>query len=447
MAAWRKYWNERAETMSVDELRTVQERRILSKLDYVYRNSGLHRKVWDAVGLEPGDVKSLEDFQRKVPCIDKEMVRRYREETGDPFGGLLCAPPQGLYVAQSSGTTGVPTFVPFTKRDLDVWIETWARAYWALGDDEEGARPGETLLVQYASFHSYARPHAQSVVEFGANALIVGTDSFATTQVVHYLRHFNVDRCYFLVAPFIEDLRSVAKQFGLTLRDLFAKTKCIGIAGEVITPGFRRRLEEEIGTRVFDTGGSIPELGTLWSECGEKRGFVHMHGQDLYLSEVTDPATGKPVAPGEVGEHTVTNFAMEAMPCLRYATDDLVVADPEPICPYGRNSIRLKFLGREAELLRVSGKSLFVSQVKACVEEMADLREGVFQVIRPQPEMSTLRLRVGYEPARVHDLEDLRRRLCLEVQSKLGVEVSLEFALLAELTKLHPYKVPRVSKE
>ncbi|MBX6378397.1 MAG: hypothetical protein IRY95_07595, partial [Clostridia bacterium] len=414
---------------------------------YVYERSALHRQVWREAGLEPGDIRSLEDFQSKVPCIDKDRIRRFRDENGDPFGGLLCVPPSECTISQSSGTTGDPTFAAFTDEDIELYTEMWCRAHWALGPDERGLRPGEYCLTARPAFHSYAVPLTRSARRIGAAAVMVGLDAYCGPQIVNYLRLLPISTCFFMPAPIVQNVRQVAEQRGLRFADLCRHLRAVGLAGEVITEPFRRRMEGDFGIQLFITGGSTPEVGTLFSECGEKNGYVHLHGQDISLSEVTDPVSGRPVPPGTVGEHTVTNFSFRAMPVLRYKTDDLVVEHPEPACPFGRTAVRLKFLGREQDRFAVGGRPMFVSQLKEVVEVLPGLEEGVFQVIKTSEDMDRLRLRVGYDPRINADLAGLETSLQQAIDRHFGVAAEVVFTTLEELRELHPYKVPRIARE
>ncbi len=349
-----QYWNERAETMSVDERAALQWAGLRRTIDHAWSNSPFYRRHLEAAGVAPGDIRSLEDI-RRLPFLTKD---HFRAEY--PLG-MLCVPRDRLReMHMSSGSTGTPVVMAYTDADIDQWAECMARCY-----RMAGLMPGDTIQITPTfglfnggfGFYHGARK---------AGLFAIPASSGNTVRQVMLMRDFAVRGLMGVVsyaARIIEELDAK----GIALPDL-----SIGIFGaESFSDAMRRRVEQRLNLRAFDIYGMTETGGvaTTGMDCGARQG-LHVW-DDHYLTEVVDPATGAPVPDGTLGEVVFTSLTREAIPVLRYRTSDLTRVVGRGRCACGRTTLRLdRIQGRCDDMLIVKGVNFFPKQVEQALMEI-----------------------------------------------------------------------------
>ena len=431
----RAFWNVAMEAMPRDRMRALQETRLLARLPLAWAGSSLLRREWKAHGVHPGDVRSLDDFRRAVPTVHKEMVRQFRDETGDPFGGMGLLPDGApCDVHSSSGTTGAPTFLPVTERDKSIFAESLARHLWAAG-----LRPGGTASLSLALYLRPLVPMADAARRIGAR--VTFTDWPDLPRVVQTFRYLKPDVHAFLSPPQALGLRGELARMGLDPKEVFGGTKGFIWAGDALTPKPRRLIDEEWGSEVFELSGTS-DLCFMMQECGEHDG-LHMH-DDLWLVEVVESGTTTPVEEGGRGEFLFTSLMDESLAFIRWRSEDIGTATTRP-CACGRTTTRLHFLGRTGYRVRVRGRTVFPVEVQRILEQWPEVDHGLFQIVRSGPDMDRLALRVGTREGEVADPQGLRTRLEESLETALRVPARIDYVEAETLLALGPpHKIPRI---
>jgi phenylacetate-CoA ligase len=413
---FRKYWDPEIETMSRKELEEIQEKRVKIQSAYVYEYSALQRELWDKAGVKPTDIRTLDDFKKYVPFINKQMVRDYRERTGDPFGGILCLPLKGLRLYITTGSTGAPTFPTFSLRDRELIAEYLTRAFWGIG-----LRPGDSFAwcppPEHASIGIAPRLLLQKIgVSWYVTIHHHPLDAARFVHAARYLKpKFTVGVSGLLYAAAME----VCAMQGLDAKEIFSCYEGMVWFGETLAPTSRKVIEENWGTKIYIVSGLADWIAHPL-ECEMRDSFLHMY-DDHFLCEVIDPKTEEPVSPGERGELVISVLQQETAPVLRWKTDDIVTINPEP-CPCGRTHTRLTWIGRKPDEVKIAGKSVFPVDVCEVVTRCPETEEGQYWIIKYAPEMDKLKVKVAYNPAKTKDLEALRGRLTQELKKTLGLE-------------------------
>ena len=431
-----RFFDSHIETLPRASLRQLQERRLLAILPVIYKNSALIRATWDAAGVTPADIKSLDDFCARVPHIDKDAIRAHRDRYGDPTGGLLIVGPESLNaVGFTSGTTGDPTPVPM-ERGLAVETEL-QREMWHIG-----ARPGDYVTYMMFTFRG-----GQSRIGFlgdsGLTPIVMPHDPAELPLMIAAIETYRPTVFYMLSTPMMIGLEKFFEANpGKNPRDVFASIKGGVFGGEPMSPRFAA-LAREWGIEVFDYTTLGDVTGAM--ECRAHNGFHAW--EDLALVENLDDE-GKQVADGDLGEMVVTSLDDPWAPLVRFRTGDLCRMDHAP-CSCGRTHLRFWIAGRKGDQTTVQGKPILPRDIQRLVEQHPETRSALFQIIRPQPVMDVLRLRVGYESDALGDGEAaLSARLAASVGADLGVPVEVELLPAAELLKLGPpQKIPRVTSK
>ncbi|MDQ1425777.1 MAG: phenylacetate-CoA ligase [Acidimicrobiaceae bacterium] len=432
------YLDPAVETMPRNELRALQEARLLEQVPYVYERSALTQSVWRAAGVHPRDIKSLDDFIERVPFTDKSMIRQFQEKTGDRWAGLLCTPPGELgYLATTTGTTGKPTPLPKGRRapgtpDLD------ARNYWMVG-----LRPGDYLMWFAGTTrggHAHPGQHygwtpifAQLSTLPGSLARLLEASSRFRPAVLRYMSN-----------PAMLALDNYAKAHDIDVAAALSSYKAVVRGGEPISAK-AKQLAETWGLEMFDMTG-LADIVSVW-ECPAHAG--HHTWEDAVLVEYIDPGGNEPVPEGarQRAELVGTALVERGGPLVRYRTDDLVTFDLST-CSCGRTHGRLKTLGRKGDETIVAGRSILPGDILPLIESVAATADGLFQIVRTGRYADTLKVRVGYDSLRYKEpLSALRAELTDLLVGALDVPVEIELAdgdeLLAKAPPT-PTKIPRV---
>ncbi|MDD2456011.1 MAG: phenylacetate--CoA ligase, partial [Kiritimatiellae bacterium] len=349
-----RFWNEKAETMSRDELSATQLERLKWTVKHVWSNNDFYRDKLTECGIEPGDVRSLDDLKR-LPFLTKEDFR-------DQYPlKMLCAPRNAAReMHMSSGSTGTPVVMAYTETDLVQWAECMARC-----QVMAGMQPGDTLQIMptFGLFNGgFGFYHGARL----AGLFIVPASSGNTARQIMLMRDFKV-RGIGSVVSYASRIIEMLDEQGLELPDLE-----IGIFGaESFSDEMRRRVEARLGIKAFDIYGMTETggVGTTGMDC-EARCGIHVW-EDQYLTEIVDPVTGEVLPDGAVGEVVFTSLTRDAVPVIRYRTRDLTRIVSRERCACGRTSLRIdRIEGRCDDMLIVKGVNFFPKQVEQALMEI-----------------------------------------------------------------------------
>ncbi len=353
---------EAIETASQDELRALQLARLQHTLAHAYRNVPHYKAAFDAAGVHPSDCRSLADLA-KFPFTSKADLRAHY-----PFGMFAVPREQVVRVHASSGTTGKPTVVGYTKGDIDRWADLAARSIRAAG-----GRPGDMVHVAYG----YGLFTGGLGAHYGAERLgctVVPMGGGQTEKQIQLIEDFRPD--IIMVTP--SYMQVIVEEFRRQGKDPRAMSISVGIFGaEPWTEAMRRDIEQSADIDAVDIYGLSEVMGPgVASECVEtKDGPVIW--EDHFFPEIIDPETGEVLPDGSEGELVFTTLTKEALPVIRYRTRDLTRLLP----PTARSMRRMgKIVGRSDDMLIIRGVNLFPTQVEEIVLKHGQL-SGQYQLI------------------------------------------------------------------
>ncbi len=338
------YWDELHETMRPAELQALQLRRLRETLERVERVP-FYRELLAREGIRADEIRTLEDV-RKLPFTKKQDLR-----AGYPFGFFAVPMNQVVRIHTTSGTTGKPTVVGYTRGDLDHWSDLIARNMTMVGltaDDIFQNAVNMGMFTGGLGFHYGAE-------KVGMTVLPAGTGN--TKRQIEMIDDFGVTALH-CTPSYAMHLAEVAEEMGSDLSSLR-----IGMFGaEAWSDATRTELQDRLGVTAYDSYGLSELYGPgVAFECPEQDGLHIWH--DSYLVEIVDPATGEPLGPGERGELVVTPLVKEAMPLIRYRTGDITML-LEDDCPCGRMQRIARFSGRVDDMLIIRGINVFPSQIE-----------------------------------------------------------------------------------
>ena len=431
----RRYWNEKLERKSFEEMRDIQFEKLKKQIHYIYNNSPFYYKPkFDDAGVKPGDVKTWDDFYRLPIMGNKEMEVKSQAESlargeGHPFGTFLCAPAKKVIgITATGGTTGDPTFsYIYTEKDLRVNDEVWARVFWTAG-----IRPGDFVANIFAqSMHAGGWPVNHALTSFGACPVPVGAE--AGTERI--LRMLNLFRPAAIVgtAPLMEHLiercpEVLKKGIGeLGIKILL----CAGAPGAGI-PSIRKKLEDAYGAKIFDSAGG--GQGAHMVSCDSKEYYgMHINCADYFIwpGDLVDPETNKAVevVDGAIGHAIFTALEQEAKPFFRYAWGDLheVFTKECPGC--GFRGLRIRIVGRADEMLIIKGVNVYPTAVKGVINTFLPRVTGEMRIIldEPGPDVKPpLKLEIEHAGLAESEFQKLKDQIIQEIKNKLEVRPDIE---------------------
>ncbi|HEX3524193.1 MAG TPA: phenylacetate--CoA ligase PaaK [Stellaceae bacterium] len=339
------------EQASVDELRALQLARLKEAVHYAYERVQHYRQKFDAAGVHPGDLKSFADLTR-FPFTSKDDLRQ-----NYPFGMFAVPMDEIVRIHASSGTTGKPTVVGYTRGDIDTWSRLMARSIRAAG-----GRASDKIHVAYGYGLFTGGLGAHYGGEYLGAAVIPVSGGFTERQVQ-------------LINDFKPDIIMVTPSYMLAIADEFEHQgldarRCslrIGIFGaEPWTDAMRTEIEGRLGLSALDIYGLSEVMGPgVAQECAETKDGLTVW-EDHFYPEIIDPDTGQPVADGEVGELVFTTLTKQAMPVIRYRTRDLTRLLPGT----ARRMRRIERIrGRSDDMLIIRGVNVFPSQIEAVLAQ------------------------------------------------------------------------------
>ena len=423
----RKYWDEKLETQSRADWNALKLDLLKVHLRHAYDHSPYYRASFDAAGVSPDDLKTLDDI-RRFPTLDKQVIRE-RQEARPLLGDLVAVPERDVvYVSASSGSTGVPTVSPFTQQDFDDWMDYEARQFWS-----SGLRPDDRYAHSLNFSLFIGGPCVLGAQKLGALTIHAGT--VPSERLLAILKQFQATAIW-TTPSYAWYLGETAQKEGIDPKKDLAVRR-IFVAGEPggSIPETRARIEGLWGAAVYDYYGLSDIFGSCAGMC-EKKDGLHW-AEDHILVEVLDPETGEPVAPGERGEMVLTTLKKRARPLIRFRTGDIVSFTEEP-CGCGRTSQRLLGVhGRRDDMLIIRGVNIFPSDVEALVRKDHDFSGEYRLVVDRVDHLDRLTVEVEHAAGYGGTADALGERLRDRIKAVTGVG--------AHVSILDPGTLPRAT--
>ena len=417
------YWNKSYECMPREKLQELQLERLKRMVNRIYHDVPFYRNKFQEKGLMPEDVRSLDDLQQ-LPFTTKVDLR-----DNYPYGLFTVPLEQIVRIHASSGTTGKPTVVGYTRNDISMWSELMARCLVAAG-----AGPHSVIQNAYA----YGLFTGGLGVHYGAERLgasIIPISGGNTAKQIMIMQDFGstVLTCTPSYAIYLSE---VLAESGIDPESLKIKAGIFG--AEPWSENIRKDIEKKLKIKAYDIYGLSEIMGPgVAIECESQDG-LHVW-EDHFIPEIIDPVTLKVLPYGEQGELVITTITKEGIPILRYRTRDITTIKPEP-CACGRTHLRISRLqGRTDDMLIIRGVNVFPTQIESVLLEIGEVEPHYQLVVRRDGSLDTLEIKVELSEAlfsdRISNLENLEKRIRDRIQSTIGVN--------AKVALVEPKSLPR----
>jgi phenylacetate-CoA ligase len=417
-------WNEEYESMPREALETLQVKRLRSAVERVYATVPFYRRQLDAAGIRPGDILSLKDIER-LPFTNKSDLR-----DNYPFGLFTVPMDNVVRIHASSGTTGKPTVVGYTRRDIDTWSEVMARSLVCGGTTKRDIihnAYGYGLFTGGLGVHYGAEKIGASVIPIsGGNTKrqIMIMEDFGSTVLT-------------CTPSYALNMAEVAAEMGVDFRNLKLR---VGIFGaEPWSENMRRDIEAKLNLIALDIYGLSEIIGPgVANECVEAKSGLHIF-EDHFIPEIIDPATGAVLPPGTKGELVFTTITKEAFPLLRYRTRDISSLNYEP-CVCGRTMVRMsRVSGRTDDMIIIRGVNVFPSQIESVLMNVEGVEPHYLLIVDREGSLDTLEVKVEVNEKLFSDeikkLESLSQRIHKDIKDYCGVT--------AKVKLVEPRSIPR----
>ena len=410
-----KIWNREMECADRETKNAIQLARLKKTVETCYNKVPFYKKKFDEIGLRPEHIKTLADI-RHIPFTTAEDLRN-----NYPFGLFAVPKRDVIRIHGSSGTTGKPKIVGYTKNDLDNWSEIMARVICAAGGTADD-------IVQIAFGYGLFT---------GGFGLHYGMEKIGAMVVP--LSSGNTDRQIMIMQDFQSTILIATPSYALYLADEIEKRgidkdsiklRLALFGGEGHTEEMRAKIEGQLGILATENYGLSEIGGPGYSgECYLKKG-LHI-AEDQYISEIINPDTLETLPIGDKGELVVTTLTKEAFPMLRYRTRDITWLNDEP-CECGRTSMRMhKIQGRTDDMMVIRGVNVFPSQIETVISRFEELTINYMIYVGREHNKDTFDLEVELAPGLAIDnikfIEDLRGRLDHALRDMLGIGCKTKF--------------------
>ena len=400
------------ETMPRKQLEELQLERLKWVVDYCYRNVPFNQKRLDECGVTADKIKQLSDVQY-IPFTTKEDIR-----DNYPFG-LFAQPMKNIArIHASSGTTGKPTVVGYTKNDLNTWSDLVARLCVAVGVTDEDV---VQISFGYGLFTGALGLH-YGLEKIGAAVIPVSSGN--TEKQVMILKDFGTTALV-STPSYALYMSEVAREKGV-LDDLKLRLGLFGSEG--CTPEMREQVEKSFHVFATDNYGMSELMGPgVSGECIYRDG-MHI-SEDHFLPELIDSATGKVLTEGETGELVITTLTKEGFPLLRYRTKDLTRLNYEP-CKCGRTFVRMdKIKGRSDDMMKIRGVNVFPTQIESVLVTLPHIGPHYQLILRREGYMDTLEVKVELTDSSLLDeykkLSEIQKDVKAHLKTVLGIETKV----------------------
>lgn len=415
-------FDKKHETMSVEEMRALQLERLRHIVRYAYDHVPFYKKKYDEAGFDPDSIRTLDDIRRIPFTVKSDLRDNY------PYGLISTSKKNLMRIHASSGTSGKPTVVCYTKKDMKIWTECCARLAAAAG-----VRKSDIVQISfgYGLFTGALGMH-QGCERLGA--AIIPASAGNTERQVMLLKDLQatVLVCTPSYALYIGEM---IEKLGYDIKDFKLRLGLFG--SEASTEEMHREIARKLNIFTNDNYGLSEIIGPgVSGECSEKCG-MHIN-EDHFYPEVLDPETFEPVPDGTYGELVLTTLTKEGMPVIRYRTKDITTLDHTP-CKCGRTTVRMaKLRGRTDDMLIIRGVNVFPSQIEGVLMNMPEVggqyeivvtREGYMDKIEVKVEVADGSLLVDYDnliKLREKIRHNLKTVLQLDAQVKLVEPLTLQ---------------------
>ncbi len=403
-------WNDEFETLPREALEALQLKRLKQTVERVYATVPFYRKKFDEAGIKPDDIKSLDDL-KKLPFTTKDDLRE-----NYPFGMFAVPLKQVVRIHASSGTTGKPTVVGYTKRDIETWSELMARSLASAGVTKED-------IIQNA--YGYGLFTGGLGVHYGAErigATVIPISGGQSKRQIMIMKDFGatVLTC---TPSYALHLAEVAEEMGVDPKEMNIR---VGIFGaEPWTDEMRKEIEETWNIKAIDIYGLSEIIGPGVSiECEEAQAGLHIF-EDHFIPEIIDPETGEVLPPGEYGELVITTITKEAFPVIRYRTRDITRLITEP-CVCGRTMVRMdRVKGRTDDMLIIRGVNVFPSQIEEIIMATKGVLPHYMIIVDREGTLDVMEVQVEVDEKifsdEVKKLQQLARKLEANIKETLGI--------------------------
>ncbi len=440
----RPFWHD-IEGAPWQQVTRVQEQKLQKQMEYLWSRSPFYQRKLEQAGLKPGQVKNLSDLQ-EVPLTLKQELRDSIKEC-PPLGLHLAADRKDVIQVQaSSGTTGSPSYVGVTRRDLWVWDEMGARVFYA-----NGFRPGDFCLHAFSMSKGFVGgvPVLQILQYMGVCDLPIGVDA-GTERLLRVLADQRPEAL--AATPYFGIYLGEQAEHVLGIPAHKLGVRVVSVGGEPGggIPSVRARLAEVWGAEVREMMGGTDLGCTYWAECEDKSG-MHFCAQEFIIAEIIDPESGQvlEVKDGVKGELVYTAIDREASPLLRFRTGDHVVVTGTD-CRCGRTGFKVRCFGRTDDMLIVKGINVFPSAIKDVVTTFEPRTTGLMKVMVDFPGHTTqkpLKVKVEYGPGvAAGEVAGLHDELCHKLQALLVFRPEVEMVPPNTLEKPGVQKVALIER-
>ncbi|HPX19856.1 MAG TPA: phenylacetate--CoA ligase [Deltaproteobacteria bacterium] len=408
-------YNEEFETLPREAIEALQLKRLQQVVSRVYHTVGFYRKAFDNAGVTPDDIRSLEDLKR-LPFTCKQDLR-----DNYPFG-LFSVPMSNIVrLHASSGTTGKPTVVGYTQRDIETWATLMARSFVAAGlskNDIIHNAYGYGLFTGGLGAHYGAEKLGASVIPMSGGS---------TKKQIMLLQDFG-PTAICCTPSYLLYLAEAGKEMGVDMSSLRLR---VGILGaEPWSERMREQIERALDITALDIYGLSEIMGPgVAMECIEGRCGLHIY-EDHFIAEVIDPATGEALPYGKTGELVFTTITKEAFPLIRYRTKDITRLMPQ-VCKCGRTFVRMERVsGRSDDMLIIRGVNVFPSQIESVLLEIDGLEPHYQLIVDREGSLDTLEVQVEVREKifsdEIRELQNMEKRITKDIKDYLGVTAKVK---------------------
>ena len=418
-----KYWDEKFETMSPEEMRKFQLEHLKKTLKWVYEKIPFYKNMFDEKGVKPDDLKTLEDLSKFPFTVKTDLRDNY------PFG--LCAVPlaQLVRIHASSGTTGKPITGPYTANDLDQWTECMARNLYSAGvrsNDICHNAYGMGLFTGGLGFH-------QGATRIGC--AVIPVSSGMTERQVMIMQDFG-STVLFATPTYALTIAERAEEMGVKVRELPLR---VGVFGaEPWTVEMRKEIEQRMGIKAQEAYG-LTEFGGPGTafDCVEQNG-LHIN-EDHFIIEIVDPVTTEVLPLGAKGEMVMTSIQREAMPLIRYRTRDISTLRREK-CSCGRTLLKMnKIFGRSDDMLIIGGVNVFPSQIESLLLEVKEIEPQYVIFVRKKGYLDQLHLDVEAKKetydAGPQKIAEVEKMVEAKIRGMVGIGIKIRLVPPKSITR------------
>lgn len=407
-------WNETIECMDRDEMRKLQGIRLKRVVERVYHNTPFYRKKMQEMGVTPDDIQSIDDIVKLPFTVKQDLRDNY------PFDLMASPMSEIVRLHASSGTTGKPIVVGYTRKDLSIWSEVVARCLTSVGVTKQDM---VQVAYGYGLFTGGLGLHG-GVENLGGTVIPM---SSGNTQKQIQLMHDFGAKVLACTPSYALFLGETIKDSGIPREEFQLKTGIFG--AEPWTENMRKEIEESLGIKAYDIYGLTEIIGPgVGGECECQCG-THLW-EDHFLPEIVDPVTLQPVEPGQQGELVFTTITKEGMPMIRYRTRDLTSLTYEK-CACGRTTVRMaRILGRSDDMLIIRGVNVFPSQVESVILELPEFEPHYLILVDRVNNTDTFQIQVEvraeYYSDEITKMLELKKKIASRMQSVIGLQPEIK---------------------